>query len=115
MCRVRVEKGNFPIEPDNPLVEIVDAEALSGAVLRTRQSGDRIHPLGAPGSRLLSDFLIDRRIDRPLRDFTPLIARDKRILWIGGLGVAEEARITESTRARARITLFPTTDENPEV
>ena len=111
MCRVRVEKGNFPVEPDNPLVEVVDAEALNGAVLRTRQSGDRIRPLGAPGSRLLSDFLIDRRIDRPLRDFTPLIAREGRVLWIGGMGIAEEARITESTRARARITLFPITDE----
>ena len=111
VCRVRVEKGNFPIEPDNPLVEVVDAEALEGAVLRTRQSGDRIRPLGAPGSRLLSDFLIDRRIDRPLRDFTPLIAREGRVLWIGGMGIAEEARITESTRARARITLFPITDE----
>ena len=32
-----------------------------------------------------------------------------------GMGVAEEARITASTRARARITLFPITDENPEV
>ena len=111
VCRVRVEKGNFPVEPDNPLVEVVDAEALNGAVLRTRQSGDRIRPLGAPGSRLLSDFLIDRRIDRPLRDFTPLIAREGRVLWIGGMGVAEEARITESTRAPARITLFPITDE----
>ena len=111
VCRIRVEKGNFPIEPGNPLVEVVDAEALEGAVLRTRRSGDRIRPLGAPGSRLLSDFLIDRRIDRPLRDFTPLIAREGRVLWIGGMGIAEEARITESTRARARITLFPITDE----
>ena len=111
VCRVRVEKGDFPIEPGNPLVEVVDADVLEGAVLRTRQSGDRIHPLGAPGSRLLSDFLIDRRIDRPLRDFTPLIAREGRVLWIGGMGVAEEARITESTRAPARITLFPITDE----
>ena len=111
VCRVYVEAGEFPIEPENPLVEVVDADALDGAVLRTRQSGDRIHPLGAPGDRLLSDYLIDRRIDRPLRGFLPLIAREGRVLWIGGMGVAEEARITESTRAPARITLFPITDE----
>ena len=115
VCQICVELGNFPIEPDNPLVEVVDADALQGTVLRTRQIGDRIRPLGAPGNRLLSDFLTDRRIDRPLRDFIPLIARDERVLWIGGMGVAEEARITASTRARARITLFPITDENPEV
>ena len=115
VCRVRVEKGNFPIEADNPLVEVVDAQALRGAVLRTRRSGDRIRPMGASGSRLLSDRLIDRRIDRPLRDWIPLIAIDSRVLWIGGLGLAEEARITEFTRTRARITLFPITDEKPEV
>lgn len=115
VCQVFVELGDFPIEPDNPLVEVVDAKALDGTVLRTRRNGDRIHPLGAPGSRLLSDFLTDRRIDRPLRDDLPLIARDKCILWVGGAIIAEEARITETTRARARITLFPITDENPEV
>ena len=115
VCRVCVELGDYPIEPDNPLVEVVDAEALSGAVLRTRRDGDRIHPLGAPGSRLLSDYLTDRRIDRPLRDFLPLIAREGRILWVGGAIIAEEARVTASTRTRARITLFPITDENPEV
>ena len=46
-----------------------------------------------------------------MTDFTPLIAREGRVLWIGGMGITEEARITESTRARARITLFPITDE----
>ena len=115
VCRVRVELGDYPIEPENPLVEVVDADALDGAVLRTRRSGDRIHPLGAPGSRLLSDYLTDRRIDRPLRDFIPLIARGGRILWVGGAIIAEEARISGATRMRARITLLPITDENPEV
>ena len=115
VCRVRVELGDYPIEPENPLVEVVDAETLDGAVLRTRKSGDRIHPLGAPGSRLLSDYLTDRRIDRPLRDFIPLIARGGRILWVGGAIIAEETRISGATRMRARITLLPITDENPEV
>ena len=115
VCRVRVEAGDFPIEADNPLVEVVDAEALEGAVLRTRRSGDRIRPMGVSGSQLLSDRLIDRKIDRPLRDWIPLIAIDNRVLWAFGAGLAEEARITASTRARARITLFPITDEKPEV
>ena len=115
VCRVRMEAGDFPIEADNPLVEVVDAEALEGAVLRTRRSGDRIRPMGASGSQLLSDRLIDRKIDRPLRDWIPLIAIDNRVLWAFGAGLAEEARITASTRARARITLFPITDEKPEV
>ena len=84
---------------------------LKGAVLRTRRSGDRIRPLGASGSQKLSDRLIDRKIDRPLRDWIPLIAIDSRVLWAFGAGIAEEARITESTRTRVRITLFPITDE----
>ena len=112
--RIRVELGEFPIEPGAD-VEVLDAQALGGAVLRTRRSGDRIHPLGAPGDRLLSDHLIDRKVDRPLRDVLPLIAIGSRVLWVAGQGIAEDARITQTTRARARIRFFPTTDEQAEV
>lgn len=116
ICRIRSELGDFPIQPSNDSrVEVLDADRLQGAVLRTRRSGDRIQPLGAQGSRLLSDYLIDRKIDRPLRDGLPLIAQGSRILWACGIGMAQEARITKDTRRRARLEIIPITDEKPEV
>ncbi len=116
ICRIQAEMGVFPIEPENPLRELADAESLVGAVLRTRRSGDRFHPLGAPGERLLSDYFIDRKLDRPLRDITPLLARGNRVLWVCGMGLSEDLRVTEQTRRHVRLTLYPIiTEEKAEV
>ena len=91
-----------PCEPrpirDDPLRQALRAEALSGAVLRTRQPGDRIRPLGC-GDRLLSDYLIDRKLDRPLRDITPLVAVGRRVHWVVGHGISQEAALTPGCKA----------------
>lgn len=115
ICRITAEIGDFPLEEDNPRVEILDAEKLHGTVLRTRKSGDRIHPLGAEGNRLLSDYLTDKKIDRPLKNCMPLIACGSRILWACGAGMADDARITPYTRRKVRLEINPITDEKPEV
>ena len=84
---------------DNPLRQVLDADALRGAVLRTRREGDRIRPLGS-GDRLLSDCFTDKKIDRPLRDFIPLAAVGNRVLWAAGVCIGEEAALRPDT-ARA--------------
>lgn len=87
-----------PIQ-DNPMKQVLLRSALEGAVLRTRMEGDRIRPLGC-GEKLLSDYFIDKKIDRPLRDYTPLLARGKNILWVVGMSISEDARIrSESDEA----------------
>lgn len=111
ICRILTAPDTGEIARDNPNDELLDADALHGAELRTRRGGDRFHPLGAPGDRLLSDYLTDRRIDRPLRDFLPLVAVGSRILWVCGMGIAEEAKITPNTRRTLRLKLYPITDE----
>lgn len=79
---------------DDPWRQALNRAALEGAVFRTRRPGDRFRMLGAPGDRLLSDVLTDRKIDRPLRDYLPLIAVGERVLWVPGLGIAEQAKLT---------------------
>ena len=95
--------------------EILDAQALEGAWLRTRRDGDRIHPLGGPGERLLSDYLTDKKIDRPLRDELPLLAKDGRVLWVCGVGIAEDVKIRPDTKLAVRLIYKSITDEKAEV
>ncbi len=83
---------------DDPMRQVLDPAALSGAVLRTRRPGDRIRPLGC-GDRLLSDYLIDRKVDRPLRDATPLIAVGDRVHWVIGHGISGEAALAQGCEA----------------
>ncbi len=88
---------------DDPLRQVLDVDALEGAVLRTRREGDRIRPLGC-GEKLLSDYFTDRKLDRPLRDWTPLLARGRNILWVCGMGISQSAAIGEGTRRAVALT-----------
>lgn len=114
-CRILAEEGVFSTEPQDSSTEIFDAQALHGACIRTRQSGDCIRPLGMSGEKLLSDYLTDRKIDRPLRDSLPLVAVDRRILWVCGVGMSDSARIRPDTLRSVRLKIFPITDEKAEV
>lgn len=105
VARLKLEWGHFPVEANDPRTELFDPAALHGAVLRLRISGDRFHPLGAPGDRLLSDYLTDKKIDRPLRDWLPLVAVGGRVLWVCGVGMSETARVRDFNRCVARLTL----------
>ena len=80
-----------PVRED-PLTQALDPSALEGAVLRTRREGDRIRPLGG-GDKLLSDYFIDKKVDRPLRDAVPLVAVGNRVHWVVGHGISREAAL----------------------
>lgn len=92
--------------------EVLDREALEGAVVRTRREGDRIRPLGC-GEKLLSDYFTDKKIDRPLRDCIPLLAKGNEVLWVCGLGISEHVKIRPETRSAVKLTYI--TDEKAEV
>lgn len=97
--RLNVSTGSAVPIRNNPLKQALRAEALRGAVLRTRRDGDRIRPLGC-GEKLLSDYFTDRKIDRPLRDHIPLVAKGPNILWAIGVGISQEAALqTEADEA----------------
>jgi tRNA(Ile)-lysidine synthase len=71
--------------------------AAGGGLLhvRFRRPGDRFRPLGAPGSRKLKRFLIDRKVPAHRRDLTPLvIAADGTLAWVVGVEVCERFRLT---------------------
>jgi tRNA(Ile)-lysidine synthase len=70
--------------------------------VRSPRPGDRFHPLGAPGSKPLSRYLMDRKISRDSRLRVPLVVRGgsghedskEEILWVVGHGVSEASRVT---------------------
>jgi tRNA(Ile)-lysidine synthase len=63
--------------------------------VRSRQPGDRLQPLGAPGHRKLHDLLIDRKIPRAVRDRVPVVVDAAgHIVWVVGVTIAHEHRVT---------------------
>jgi tRNA(Ile)-lysidine synthase len=61
--------------------------------IRNRRPGDRIHPLGADGSRRLKAVLIDRRVPRSARERLPLLCVGGRIAWVPGIAIEERFRL----------------------
>jgi tRNA(Ile)-lysidine synthetase-like protein len=68
--------------------------------VRGRRAGDRFQPLGAPGRRSVQDLFVDRKIARGDRDAVPIVTDSAgRIVWVVGVTIAHQFRITERTRS----------------
>ena len=70
--------------------------APEGATLtvRNRRPGDRLRPLGSPGSRKLKEVLIDRGVPQRQRDRLPLLCWAGEIAWVPGVTIAHRFRLT---------------------
>jgi tRNA(Ile)-lysidine synthetase-like protein len=69
--------------------------AVAPFTVRNRRPGDRMRPLGAPGRRKVQDLMVDRKIPRETRDSVPIVVdATGRIVWVAGLAIAEECRVT---------------------
>jgi tRNA(Ile)-lysidine synthase len=88
---------------------VVSAENLgSSLVVRSRLPGDAFRPLGLEGHKKLQDFFVDAKIDRHRRDSIPLVVDPQgRIVWVAGLSVAEDFRVTDGTTAVVILKLVP--------
>ncbi len=79
--------------------ECVDMDAVSAPlVVRTRRSGDRFVPLGAPGSKKLSDFLIDAKVDAVTREQVAVLCDQLGPIWIIGHRIDDRVKLTALTR-----------------
>ncbi len=91
-------------EPNDANEAYLSVNALpAGLVVRTRRSGDRFFPLGAPGSKKLKSVLIDKKIPRHLRDM-PLLCAGNEVYYAVGLTVSEKAKVRPETKEILHIT-----------
>jgi tRNA(Ile)-lysidine synthase len=87
------------IQGKGALEEYLDADMIPPSLtIRFPRPGDRMHPLGAPGSRKLQDILTDLRIPRQRRRRTVVVAAGEEIIWLAGCRIAESVRATSRTR-----------------
>ncbi len=109
---VAAEPAERFLAPDISREAFVDARCLEGTLeVRGPRPGDRMRPLGSPGTRKVQDILVDLRVPAAARAFTPLLVCDGRVLWVCGMLVAEEGRITRETTGIVRLTMGRSEDE----
>ena len=80
--------------PKESNVCVVDAARLHyPLIVRRPQEGDRMHPFGMKGSKLLSDLYTDLKINRIERDKQWLLCQENDVLWAVGLRTSEKCRL----------------------
>ena len=75
-------------------------------IIRNLRTGDRFKPLGMQGTQKVKDFFINNKLNRASRDRCPLVLWDDKIIWVAGYRIAEDAKITDSTRNVLRVELL---------
>lgn len=85
----------------------VDADTLCGPLaLRPVRTGDRFQPLGMThGTKLVSDYLTDRKVNRFDKERQLVVTCSDQIVWIVGRDIDHRYRITPSTTHITELTV----------
>lgn len=95
---IRSETVEQAIIPCRGNEAYMDLECVKGSItVRSRRDADRFTPLGLAGSKLLSDYLTDRKVPRFNRDM-PLVCDDEGIIYVAGHTIDKRVRVTKDTK-----------------
>jgi len=82
----------------------LDADAVEWPlVVDSVRDGDRMRPFGMVGTKKVGDLLTDAKVPRRLRGAIPVVRDGERIVWVAGVRLAEEVRVTATTSRVAEL------------
>ncbi len=94
----RSAAGRPSLRGDDRTGALIDAGRLSfPLVVRSRRPGDAYRPLGAPGRKKLKEILRAKAVPGADRDRLPVLLSDGGIVWVPGLPVGEDYKVTAAT------------------
>ena len=89
---------------EDTLEEWVDESSLAGRLLvRGRLPGDRVWPLGAPGSKKLKEFLRESGVPAGGRDGIPLVVSAGEIVWVVGQRLCQPFSVSPGGASAVRL------------
>ncbi|MCD8539125.1 MAG: tRNA lysidine(34) synthetase TilS [Leadbetterella sp.] len=90
----------------NPDTAFLDAEKLAWPLrIRLWKNGDRFVPFGMKGSRLVSDYLKDRKVNASEKKEQWVVEDSAGILWLAGHRIADPYKVTAATRKILKLEL----------
>lgn len=92
----------------------LDADCLASDALTVRawRSGDRMRPLGMASAKKLQDIFSDAKVPRGARRRLPIVCSGERIVWAAGVRIADEVKLTATTRRILALQAEPLNTEN---
>ena len=100
LCFSKLDNSADFIIDKSPEVAQLDFDRIRFPLtLRHWRHGDRFHPLGMNGSKLLSDFFVDQKFTEWQKQNTWLLASSNDdILWVVGYRIDERYKVTSETK-----------------
>lgn len=93
-------------EIQNPKYLFVDRQTVTLPITaRVWKVGDRFRPIGMTGSKLVSDFLKDRKVPNHQRLSVPVICDEKGIIGVLGFTPTDSSKITAETKQVYKISV----------
>lgn len=84
---------------ENEFIKYFEFDKIEDEILlKTREDGDRMIPLGMKGNKKVKDIFIDMKVPKDLRDLIPILCFDSRIAWVIGARTSEEYRISNNSK-----------------
>ena len=101
LCFSKLEKTPDFVIDKSPDVAQLDFDKLKFPLtLRHWRHGDRFHPLGMKGSKLLSDFFVDQKFTEAQKQSVfLLVSAENEILWVVGYRIDDRFKITNATKS----------------
>ena len=82
---------------ENVFQNCLDYDKIMKAVFRFRREGDCFLRAGRNGSKSLKKLFNEEKIPQPIRGIIPLLESEGSIMWICGIGAAEQCKVTCAT------------------
>ena len=100
LCFTQFDKTSDFVIDKSPEVAQLDFDKLKFPLtLRHWRHGDRFHPLGMKGSKLLSDFFVDQKFSEyQKQNVWLLVSADDDILWVVGYRIDDHFKIGNDTK-----------------
>ena len=90
--------GNLEKIPKKRYTKFLDYDMIKiGFTIRTRCPQDHICIDQAGHHKKLKDYFVQEKVPKDQRERLWLMAQDSRILWVTGMRIAEDCKITENT------------------
>ncbi len=100
--RQDIKEGTLPASEELKRAEcaFLDADKLVFPLkMRCWEQGDRFVPYGMQGSKLLSDFFNDQKVNRFQRGRIPLLMSGEDIVWICGYRINDNFKLTNRSNS----------------
>lgn len=94
-------------EKFEPSIAYLDFDKINEPIEITNQfEGEKIQPLGMKGKQLVSDLLINRKLNKFEKEKQWILKHKKDIIWVAGIVIHHQFRIQKDTKNILRIEIL---------